>query len=187
MTSRTLPAPVSTRGGHHNKGRKLEPQAFTDDEILALLRASRQPWGGHQIAERYAQQRFALIVVAWRSGLRAAELLDLEERDLNPERHSVTVRNGKGGKRRTAKMDPWAWKQIAPYCEYRASLPVGKLFCSLRTGEQGQQISTERLRQLCHELGRRANLRRRVHPHAFRHTHAVDLYRAGVPLFGIMV
>jgi integrase len=42
----------------------------------------------------------ALIVVLWRGGLRIAEALALGERDFDPRRASLLVRNGKGGRRR---------------------------------------------------------------------------------------
>jgi transposase len=42
----------------------------------------------------------ALIIVLWRGGLRIQEALALGERDLDPSRGSLLVRNGKGGRRR---------------------------------------------------------------------------------------
>jgi integrase len=44
---------------------------------------------------------------AWRTGLRISEALALEETDLDQEHQSVTVKRGKGGKRRIVMMDAW--------------------------------------------------------------------------------
>jgi len=43
--------------------------------------------------------------VLWRGGLRVKEALALSERDLDPRRGSLLVRNGKGARRREIGMD----------------------------------------------------------------------------------
>jgi site-specific recombinase XerD len=50
-----------------------------------------------------------VIVVLWRAGLRISEALALNASDLDPERGALTVRHGKGDKRREVGMDSWAW------------------------------------------------------------------------------
>lgn len=52
-----------------------------------------------------------LIVVLWRGGLCIQEALSLSERDLDPQRGSLLVRSGKGGRRREIGMDAWGWEQ----------------------------------------------------------------------------
>jgi len=52
---------------------------------------------GHGV---HAARVRGLIVVLWRAGLRISEALSLAERDLDPGRGAVLVRNGKGGERR---------------------------------------------------------------------------------------
>ena len=61
--------------------------------------------------DRHGDRLRALIVVLWRGGLRVAEALSLGERDLDPRRGSVLVRNGKGGRRREIGMDAWGWER----------------------------------------------------------------------------
>jgi site-specific recombinase XerD len=67
----------------------------------------------------------ALIIVLWRSGLRIAEALALNESDLEPTQGAILVRNAKGGRRRVVGMDRWGWEQIRPWLEHRRELPVG--------------------------------------------------------------
>src|SRR2546428_6776683 len=38
------------------------------------------------------------------------------------------------------------------------------------------------VRVLCKRLARRARIEKRVHPHAFRHTHAAELAHDGLPM-----
>ena len=66
-----------------------------------------------------------LIVVLWRAGLRISEALGLSERDLDPGRGALLVRNGKGGKRREVGMDEWGWEQLRPWITHRARRPIG--------------------------------------------------------------
>ena len=51
------------------------------------------------------------------------------ESDLDRSRGAVSVRHGKGGKRREVGMDPWGWEQLGPWLERRLELPVGALLC----------------------------------------------------------
>lgn len=46
-----------------------------------------------------------LIVVLWRAGLRISEALELHERDLEPSRGALLVRQAKGERRREVGMD----------------------------------------------------------------------------------
>jgi site-specific recombinase XerD len=55
-----------------------------------------------------------VIIVLWRAGLRISEALALAETDLDRARGAVTVRVGKGGKRRQVGMDRWAWDALDP-------------------------------------------------------------------------
>ena len=85
-----------------------------------------------------------LIVVLWRAGLRISEALALTESDLDVGRGAILVRRGKGGKRREVGMDRWAWEQLNPWMQLRATLPVGALFCVLRGPTAGRRVGARR-------------------------------------------
>ena len=57
--------------------------------------------------------------------------------DVDPDRGAVLIRHGKGDKRREVGMDRWAWAQLEPWLDVRASLPAGALFCILRGSTRG--------------------------------------------------
>jgi len=124
----------------------------------------------------------ALIVVLWRAGLRIGEALALTELDLDPERGSVLVRRGKGGKRREVGMDAWAWEQLRPWLQPRVQLPVGPLFCVINAPTQGRHCTPGAVREQLRRVARQAGVRRRFAPHQLRHAHAVEMAREGVPL-----
>ena len=126
-----------------NKGLRFPPDPPTVEEIIAVMRAAGDGPDGIRLR--------GVIVVLWRAGLRISEALALAESDLDRERGAVLVRHGKGGKRREVGMDRWAWEQLDPWLELRASLPVGVLFCVLRGPTCGRP---------CAPAGIRVQLRR---------------------------
>jgi len=86
----------ATLPGYHagrpprNKGRLYPADPPTVEEIVAVMRQTGD--------DRHGFRLRGLIVVLWRGGLRVQEALALGERDLDPRRGSLLVRNGKGGR-----------------------------------------------------------------------------------------
>ena len=113
----------ATMPGYHRgrsprkKGEHYPADPPTVEEIVSVMRI---------VGDRAEGQRLrALIVVLWRAGLRISEALALAESDLDVTRGAILVRRGKGGKRREAGMDRWAWRQLEPWFETRLRLPIG--------------------------------------------------------------
>jgi site-specific recombinase XerD len=143
-------------------------------EIIAVMREAG--------TDRHGARLRALIVVLWRGGLRIQEALSLSERDLDPQRGSLLVRNGKGGRRREIGMDAWGWEQLRPWLTARVELPVGPMFCVIEGPTRGRPWSSAAVRSELRRLATQAGIRRRFAPHQLRHAHAVELAREGVPL-----
>ena len=160
-----------------NKGRRYPPDPPTVEEIIAVMSATGDDPDGLRLR--------ALIVVLWRAGLRISEALALVETDLDPQRGAILVRRGKGGKRREVGMDRWAWEQLEPWLQYRATLPVGALFCILRGPTRGRPCAPACIRAQLRRTAQAAGVRRRLAPHQLRHAHAVEMSREGVPLLVI--
>ncbi len=172
-------SPATLPGFHQgrpprNKGRRYPPDPPTVQEIIGMMCAAGDAPDGLRLR--------GLIVMLWRAALRISEALALSESDLDRGRGSVLVRRGKGGKRREVGMDSWAWDQLAPWLEIRATLPVGALFCVLRGPTRGRPCSAPTIRVQLRDSAERAGFRRRFAPHQLRHAHAVETSREGVPL-----
>ena len=133
-----------------NKGQRYPADPPTVEEIIAVMHAA----GDDHDAVRLR----GLIVVLWRAGLRISEALALTESDLNLHRGAILIRHGKGGKRREVGMDRWAWEQLIPWLQLRATLPVGALFCVLR-GPTGRSRLGARRRPLAAAPRRRPSRR----------------------------
>ena len=157
-----------------NKGLRYPADPPRVEEIVAVMRRAGD--GVHGDRGR------GLIVVLWRSGLRIAEALDLRERDLEPGRGLLLVREGKGGRRREVGMDDWGWEQLRPWLSQRVDMPVGPLFCVIDGPTRGRPWAAPAVRIQLRRLAVEAGVRRRFAPHQLRHAHAVEMARERVPL-----
>jgi integrase len=157
-----------------NRGIQYPADPPTVDEIVTVMRAAGTRREGARLR--------ALIVVLWRAGLRIGEALALTETDLDRDRGAVTVKRGKGGKRREVGLDRWAWTQLDPWLEIRRNLPIGPLLCIIHGPTVGRPWAAASARVELHHAAERAGVRRRVAPHQLRHAHAVEMAHEGVPL-----
>lgn len=159
-------SPATMPGFHRghpprNKGLQYPADPPTVEEIVAVMRqAGDTP---HGLRTR------ALIVLAWRAGLRISEALSLAESDLNATRGGILVRVGKGGKRREVGMDDWAWRHLDDWLRVRVGMRVGALLCVVDGPTQGRPWSPTAARATLRQLAVEAGVRRRFAPHQLRH------------------
>lgn len=156
-----------------NAGQTLPPEVLTPEEVRALLQvpSSRAPTG---IRNR------ALLAVLYRGGLRISEALALEGRDLDPQAGTLTVRHGKGDRRRVVGLDAGAFALLDRWRDERKrrGLRTGPIFCTL----DGRPLQASYVRSLLPRLAAKAGIEKRVHPHGLRHTCAAELAVEGVPV-----
>ena len=157
--------------------RQLDADVLTTGEIERLIRAcsGRAPTG---VRNR------ALLVLAWRSGLRVGEVLALRPKDVDLETGTLVVQHGKGDKRRVVGLDPGAVAIVAQWIQTRRNLGISNsrpLICTLR----GERLRQDYVRHLLPRLAARAGIEKRVHAHGLRHAYALELDREGLPLTGI--
>jgi integrase/recombinase XerD len=156
-----------------NFGKRYPAEVLTPAEVSKLINvcARRGPSG---IRNR------ALIVVLWRGGLRSQEALDLELRDVDRQAGTLTIRHGKGNRRRVVGFDPAAFAVLERWLEVRSKLKVpagAKVFCTITRGNLGHPVSAAYWRETIKRLGVKAGIEKRVHSHGLRHTHATELRR----------
>lgn len=126
-------------------------------------------------ARRTAVRNMAIVCVLRFAGLRVSEAADLDLADvmLRPRTGEVTVRHGKGNKRRTIPIEHkeliyWLtrWLEVRPVSESAA------LFISKR----GVRLTRDGIAEAVEEIGRLAEVH--LTPHILRHTFAKNLYDA---------
>lgn len=172
---RTVSEAISSQGGA-NKGQKADADVLVVDEVERLLEAGSRN-------ETWPRDR-ALIVLAYRSGLRCAEILALLPKDLDVARGTVSVHHGKGDKARVVALDPMAWAQLAEWMQLRATWSIEEsspLFCT----RHGGPINSRQVRAMFARRSRKAKIDKHAHPHAMRRTMASEMAAEGIPLIDI--
>jgi site-specific recombinase XerD len=162
------------RKGEHapNAGATYPPEALTIEEVHSMIDVAARR------NTRADTRNRALISLLYRTGLRISEALDLRVIDVDFVNHTVNVLRGKGGKRRTVGIDDWALTQIQEWLDIRQAPPGAPLFCT----KEGKRMYPTYFRGYLGRLGRECGIEKRIHPHMFRHTFAVELAREGVPM-----
>lgn len=145
--------------------------ALEPEDCAKLLKACGSGWIG--------ERDRAVVVTLWRTGIRAAELCGLDTQDLQRRTGGLVVRvrrpkgYARGAQPREIGLDPKATAVLEHWLEVRGELGDKNPLFPTRTGGR---LATSHVRRLVATLGRRAALGRRVHPHALRHTFAVEFY-----------
>jgi integrase/recombinase XerD len=100
--------------------------------------------------------------------MRCNELRLLKVEDIDRKRMLVHIRNGKGQIPRDVNLSPALLERLRIYWRWRK--PKDWLFPSKQRPQC--PMDDKSIRHLCANAGRRAGIKRHVHPHVFRHASA---------------
>jgi len=127
----------------------------------------------------------ALFELAYGSGLRAEELVDLDVSAVDFDGEQLRV-EGKGAKTRFVPAGEPALRAVARYLERgRPALAGGEDEPALLLSKSGRRLSTSDVRRRLRVWARHAAAQGRVHPHALRHSFATHLLEGGADLRAI--
>lgn len=167
---------------------RLPPETYTRDEVDQILLACTQSPVGARSCVLEGHRLAGAIALAYASGLRCAELMELKPADINRERSIVQVRHGKGDRWRWAPVRAIAWPHLDAWYDIREREILEKrkhlspahtpMFC-LRNGNQ---LRGDSVRQMLARLRDRMSFAKRLHMHGFRHSFATELAYANVGL-----
>ena len=155
------------------KERRAAPARLTLEEQLRFIDAA------------YARDgRTGLMVqTLLETGTRVSEFVALRIEDVSLAERSITVRSGKGGKRREIPIRPVLARLLAMHIGSRRA---GPLFLSRQKNGSGVRTYTrQRIGQLVREVARDAGITKRLYPHLLRHTMATRLLALGMPITDI--
>ncbi len=110
----------------------------------------------------------AMAELFYSSGLRLAELANIDIQDLEADTSLVTVL-GKGAKTRTVPIGAMARQAIENWRKVR---PAAASEPALFTSNRGRRISVRNIQARLRRLGRLAGMPQQVHPHMLRHSFA---------------
>src|SRR3954470_11471823 len=131
----------------------------------------------------------AMFEVAYGSGLRAEELVNLDVTDLEPDSEELRV-TGKGSKTRIVPAGEPAWRALERYLERGRGTLASRSSGSraepaVFVSKSGRRISTSDVRRRLAISTRRAALDGGVSPHTLRHSFATHLLEGGADLRAI--
>ena len=152
-----------------HKPRKA-PVVLNQDEVIRLLEAAQ--------GLKYK----AAFGVAYGAGLRVSEVVNLKVSDIDSQRMTLRVEQGKGQRDRYVMLSPQLLEWLRDW--WRAARPRGWLF----PGKDPINPLTERqLRRAVGTAAREAGIAKRVSPHTLRHSFATHLLEQGVDIRVIQV
>ncbi|MCH8538576.1 MAG: tyrosine recombinase XerC [Alkalimonas sp.] len=149
------------------KADKTLPKHLDVDQIRQLLAA--KPDDALGFRDR------AMLELFYSSGLRLAELVTLNQRDINWHEQLLSVR-GKGSKDRTVPIGRYAIQALKEWLQYRPELTGPELPAAdadaLFLSKKQQRISSRQVRQRVDRWARQQGLAQSLHPHMLRHSFA---------------
>jgi type 1 fimbriae regulatory protein FimB/type 1 fimbriae regulatory protein FimE len=139
---------------------------LTPAEVERLMKAAK--------TGRYAHRDATLILIAFRHGLRASELCDLEWSQVEFGRSaSLHVRRVKNGK---PSVHPLRGDEVRALRELRRQFPDSTFVFAT---ERGGPFTTDAVNRLIKRIGERAGFGYNVHAHMLRHACGYALANAG--------
>jgi integrase/recombinase XerD len=167
---------------HPKQGRVL-PTTLTVGEVDALLAVSEKLDRGNPLAFR----NHVMLHLLYATGLRVSELVKLPLISFN--RHSGNLRVfGKGNKERLVPVGEQARILLEEYLDQiRPWLLHGKTSPSLFITKQGKAMTRNRYWQILNDISLHAGIRKKISPHALRHSFATHLLENGADLRSVQL
>jgi integrase/recombinase XerD len=132
--------------------------------------------------QAYAQSgRTLMLQTLLETGARASELVQLRVEDISLVERVVTIRHGKGDKRREVPIR----RELAQLLRLHiAARRAGPLFASRQqgSGPMPYMLTRQRVGQVVCGVARTAGITKRVYPHLLRHTVATRLLALGMDI-----
>jgi len=144
---------------------------LTKAEVRALLRAAKS-------SKRYAARNFAMILLAYRHGFRASELVELRVSDVDLGAATIYCRRRKGSKSSVHPMKRDEVQVVARVLRDRDADARDYLFAS----ERGAKLTRNGFWRIVSEAGKRAGLPVATYTHQLRHACGYYLANKGCDL-----
>lgn len=131
----------------------------------------------------FTYRAVAIVSTLYATGIRVSEMIQIKLEDLHFDLGMIKVL-GKGNKERLVPIAAFAKKAVMEYVAIeRNNFSKQKSFYThLFITEHGKPLQREYVWTLIKSLAKRANIKKSVSPHTFRHTLATHLKQAGADL-----
>lgn len=150
------------------KAPALLPEILSREEVARILAKPRH------------RKHRLLLMTSYAAGLRVSELVTLRVTDIDSDRRTIRVEQGKGGRDRYTLLSPRLLEELRAY--WREAQPRSWLFPSER--EDGP-VSISCVQRVYGRAKREAGVHKRGGVHALRHAFATHLLESGTDLHTI--
>jgi len=144
---------------------------LTRDEVAALLRAAKK-------SPRHATRNYAMILIAYRHGLRASEVTGLRWSDLDLRTGTIYCRRAKGSRSSLHPMKPDEVVALEKVLRDRKPQTSDYVFQS----ERAEKLSRSAFWRIVSSAGDRARLPVKAYAHQLRHACGYYLANKGCDL-----
>jgi type 1 fimbriae regulatory protein FimB len=142
---------------------------LTQNEMKALLDRAKQ---------RGARD-FAMILLAYRHGLRASEVCNITIQNLDLEAGNIRCQRGKSSISNWQQLGKDEVKAVVTWMKHRPKSDSPYLF----TSRKGSPVSRSQFFRIVQEVGKAAGLPpEKCHPHILKHSVGTHLANAGMPV-----
>lgn len=121
---------------------------------------------------------YTLISLLYDSAIRVSEITKLKVNDLKLDNNPSVQVFGKGRKYRNIPITEDTKNLLIRYIELEKLNNFNYLF----RGNKNSECTTKMVTHIVEKYSKKSNINKNVHPHVFRHTRAMHLLEAGVPL-----
>ena len=152
------------------------PDVLSEQEMKDLLEAS--------LSGKTPYRNRAIVEMLYGSGLRVSELVGLKISEIRKEDQLMLVK-GKGEKERYVPIGDHAFKSLNDYLKLERPQLVKKgevIRSDVWMGIRGKPLSRQNIYRILKDLGKYANLKKKVYPHLLRHSYATHLLENGADL-----
>ncbi len=165
-------------------GRKLPATILTEKETQRVFAYLEELTGSLRVrdfTEAVPVRDHAMLELMYSTGVRLAELINLDLCDIDYDSALVRVRQGKGGKDRVAPIGATSLGVLRRYV-HEARPAIAADPNALFVNRFGNRIGTQTVRDMLRRVMKGAAIDRHVTPHAMRHTCATHLLNNGADI-----
>ena len=160
------------------KSKKL-PSFIKEQDLDRLIDACEYQPGFSGIRDRL------IILLLYSTGMRRAEILSLEDKDVMLREGTIKV-TGKRNKQRLIPISQSLTAEISNYLEARAeAFPKGTEGTKFLVGDKGKDLRVDEIHKIVHENLSRVTSQQRRSPHVLRHSFATAMLNNGADLQAI--
>lgn len=159
--------------GRPKKPKKIITGTLTETEMARMFAFCKN-----------IREKTLLGVLAY-TAIRNLELCRLLVKDIDFRSNTVFIRGGKGHKDGLVFVSPACLDIIKEYVQHYRRKEEQTLFFSVAPNRKDDLLRTDAVRKTIKKIAKRAGIQRRIWPHLFRHSLAMNMLAKGCDIYSI--